>query len=161
MSKTALSSPPHFAARLWPHRSLTPAGYRVLMLIIAGLLLSISLVFLSLGAWPIVGFLGLDLALIWLAFRANFAHARAYETVHISQEAIAVEKISHKGQTKRFLFHPFWAKLKVEEDKEDGITAITLSGQGQSTRLGDCLNPQDRQSFAKAFKAALWRMCKG
>ena len=37
--------------------------------------------FFVVGAWPVVGFLGLDLLLIYLAFRASYRSGRAYETL--------------------------------------------------------------------------------
>ena len=40
--------------------------------------------FLLIGAWPVFGFLGLDVLLIYIAFRANFRAARAYEEVTVT-----------------------------------------------------------------------------
>jgi uncharacterized membrane protein len=160
MSKTEHPSETFLSARLWPHRSLSTGGYRILMFLIAGILFCISLVFLSLGAWPVVGFLGLDLFLIWLAFHMNFIHARAHETITVTRAHIDVEKVNHKGQSQHLRFIPFWTRLHVRDDKEEGIQVITLTSKGQSTRIGDCLNPEDRKSFVQQLKKALNQACR-
>ena len=43
------------------------------MAVIGGINLAAGMVFYVLGAWPVVGFMGLDVALVWWAFRKNFA----------------------------------------------------------------------------------------
>ena len=70
---------PILAVRLTPHRSLDPAAVRVLLAATFVVTAIFSLPFYLMGAWPIVGFLGLDVLALFLAFRANFRAARAYE----------------------------------------------------------------------------------
>ena len=77
--------PPFFAAMLTPYRSLGANGFRILMLVVCAICLVAGLVFLALGAWPVFGFLGLDILLIFLAFRWNYKAARAYEQVSVSR----------------------------------------------------------------------------
>ena len=44
---------------LWPYRSLGSRGYLYLMMGFIGLIFILSLLFYSLGAWPVIGFLGI------------------------------------------------------------------------------------------------------
>ena len=67
------SNPKSWRATLTPHRSLTRQGFVILMSAIAGLSFGIGLFFYIIGAWPVVGFMGLDVVLIWWAFSKNFA----------------------------------------------------------------------------------------
>ncbi|HEV2000049.1 MAG TPA: DUF2244 domain-containing protein, partial [Xanthobacteraceae bacterium] len=76
--------PTLFEARLKPHRSLTPQGFAVLMAVLGGISFAVGTVFLLLGAWPVFGFFGLDMFIVWWAFRANFRAARAYEDIHLT-----------------------------------------------------------------------------
>ncbi len=39
--------------------------------------LAAGIVFSMIGAWPVTGFMGLDVVLVWWAFRANFADGEA------------------------------------------------------------------------------------
>ena len=57
---------------LWPYRSLGSRGYLYLMMGFIGLIFILSLLFYSLGAWPVIGFLGIEIGLVWLVFRMNY-----------------------------------------------------------------------------------------
>ena len=75
--------PALFCALITPHRSLGGAGFLVLMAAIGGVSFAAGIVFLILGAWPVVGFFGLDVVLIYWAFRINYRAARAYEATQL------------------------------------------------------------------------------
>ena len=67
--------PTIFSAVITPHRSLGGPGFWLLMAAVAGLSFVAGIVFLLLGAWPVFGFLGLDVLLVFWAFRANYRAA--------------------------------------------------------------------------------------
>ena len=146
---------PFFAALLTPYRSLGPAGFRVLMLFICGICLLAGLVFLSLGAWPVFGFLGLDILLVFFAFRWNYKAARAFEEVQVSRTEIRVRKVRPSGREQLFTCNPFWARLHLREEEDEGVTRITLTARNRAIDIGGFLNPEDRTSFAGAFRSAL------
>jgi len=75
----AAVDPKIFSAIITPHRSLGPSGFLIFMLCLGGLSFISGVIFVSLGAWPVFGFFGLDVLLVYLAFRANYRSARAYE----------------------------------------------------------------------------------
>ena len=52
--------PKIFSALLTPHRSLGPTGFLILMACLGGLSFVSGIIFVSLGAWPVFGFFGLD-----------------------------------------------------------------------------------------------------
>ena len=62
----------------------------------------VGMFFMLLGAWPVLGFFGLDVAIIYLALKANYRWARIHETVRLSEDAMVVERISPSGQTQRW-----------------------------------------------------------
>ena len=94
---SAEPEPKIFAATITPHRSLGSTGFLILMLGIGGVSFVSGMVFLLLGAWPVFGFLGLDVLLIYWAFRANFRAARAYEEVTVTASELTVRKVSQQG----------------------------------------------------------------
>ena len=79
-------NPKTWRATLIPHRSLSPKGFVILMSVIVGSNLTVGTFFYIIGAWPVVGFMGLDVALVWWAFHANFADARRAEHIERSEE---------------------------------------------------------------------------
>ncbi len=156
MSETnASADEPVFQALLTPHRSLGRTGFAVLMgALLAGWLVT-GIIFLSQGAWPVFGFFGLDVLLIYVCFRLNYRAARAREEVRISRTSLDIRKTTPSGRHKAYHFNPFWAKFSVARHDEIGITGMTVEGQGRSVPIGGFLNPDDRESFARAFSRAL------
>src|SRR4051794_12756839 len=90
--------PPLFSALLTPHRSLSRTGFFVVMGLIAGISFAGGVMFLLVGAWPVIGFLGLDVALVYWAFRVNYLRAAAYEEVTVTSSELHVRKVSHRGK---------------------------------------------------------------
>ena len=84
------SEPTIFSATLTPHRSLGPTGFLILMACLGGASFASGVFFVLLGAWPVFGFLGLDVLLVFLAFRANYRAARAYEEVRVTPSELTV-----------------------------------------------------------------------
>lgn len=148
-------SEPFFAARLFPHRSLSQRNFAILLAIVAILCLSSGLVFLSMGAWPVFGFLGLDVLLLWLAFKLNYRSGRAFEEVAVWPHDVIVRKVSPAGRVHEHRFNPFWTKFRIDRHDEIGITRMFLAGEGRELDIGSFLNPVDRESFAVAFAQAL------
>ena len=62
--------------------------------------------FLLLGAWPVFGFFGLDVLLVYSPFRANFREARAYEEVTVTPSELTVRKVSHRGGVGEWTLNP-------------------------------------------------------
>ncbi len=146
---------PFFKALLTPHRSLGRKGFVILM---ATLVIGwgvTGLFFLAHGAWPVFGFFGLDILLVYIAFRLNYRAARAREEVSVSRTNLDIRKVAPSGKAESHRFNPFWARFSVARHDEIGITRMAVEAQGQTVPIGSFLNPDDRESFAKAFSGAL------
>jgi uncharacterized membrane protein len=152
---------PVFEALLTPHRSLGRTGFTVLMVIVTALCVAHSVVFLAAGAWPVIAFFGLDLALLFGAFWLSYRSGRARERVSISRTSLSIQKFAPSGRMAEHRFNPFWARFNVARHEEYGITGMQVSGEGRATDVGSFLNPDDRESFAKAFSGALAMVKRG
>jgi uncharacterized membrane protein len=150
-----LDDNPVFAAELTPYRSLGRKGFRVLLAISGGFCLLHGLFFMATGAWPIGIFFGLDFLLLYGAFWLNYRAGRAREEVTVSRTNVSIRKFSPAGRMVEHRFNPFWARFRVRRHQEYGITSMHVSGEGRLTDVGSFLNPDDRESFAKAFRGAL------
>lgn len=144
-----------FSAVLKPYRSLSPRGFSLLLMLVAGTCFASGLLFWSMGAWPIAGFFGIDILAIQLAFRLNYRQARACEIVEMTRDSLSVRRIAPNGKAEDFSFNPYWARLEVERVPDWGITAMALRSHGRRIPIGGFLNPDDRESFADAFAKAL------
>ena len=97
-----------FEEILFPRRSLGPKGFRILMGMIFIISLVIGVMFYSLGAWPVSGFFGLDVLLIYWAFKLHYEHGKAAEIIRLSNETLTITRIDHKGQREDWQFNPYW-----------------------------------------------------
>lgn len=151
-----------FAARLTPHRSLPKNGFVVLMLIIVLMAGSSAFLFLALGAWPVAGFLVVDVAIIFLAFQLSYRAGRAYEEVTVTPDQLTIKRVSPWGRVSVQRLHPVWTRLKTAYDhEEERVLAIKLESKGLQVPVGAFMNPADKESFANALGDALAQAKRG
>ena len=146
---------PVFAAELVPYRSLGGKGFRVLLLITGVICFAHGLFFCITGAWPVGLFFGMDFLLLWGAFLMNYRAAKAREEVTVSRTNLSIRKFAPSGRMVEHCFNPFWARFRVRRHSEIGIVSMHVAGEGRRTDIGSFLNPDDRESFAKAMTGAL------
>jgi uncharacterized membrane protein len=147
-----------FDAVLTPHRSLPPRGFAVFMMILAATSFSVSLGFVLMGAWPVTPFFGLDVLLVYIAFRISYRQARQREELRLTEESLTVDRVSVRGERKRWQFQPFWLRVILEEPDEH-TNRLVLTSHGRSLVVGSFLGPDERRGVAQALKDALarWR----
>jgi len=153
--------PTIFCATLTPHRSLGNVGFLVLMLVIGGVSFAAGMAFLMLGAWPVFGFFGLDVLLIYWAFRVNYRDAKAYEQVLVTASALTVRKVSHRGQVAEWTLNPLWTRLDKQTHQEYGIEKLFLVSHGRKLAIANFLGPDEKETFAAALAAALGEAKRG
>ena len=157
----ASTEPTIFSAVITPQRSLSATGFLVLMLCIGGVSFASGMLFLLLGAWPVFGFLGLDVLLIYVAFRANFRSARAYEEVTVTASELIVRKVSQHGKVREWTLNPLWVRLDRIVHDEFGIERLFLVSRGRRLSIAGFLSPDEKASFAQALSAALGEAKRG
>jgi len=157
----ALAEPAIFSAVITPYRSLSSTGFLVLMLAVGAVSFVSGMLFLMLGAWPVFGFLGLDVVLVYVAFRANFRAARAYEEVTVTASELTVRKVNHRGGVREWTLNPVWVKLDRSVHAEFGIERLFLVSQGRRLSIAGFLGPEEKASFAQALSAALGEAKRG
>jgi uncharacterized membrane protein len=156
-----LAEPTLFSAIITPHRSLGSAGFLVLMLFVCVISFVAGLVFLMVGAWPVLGFLGLDVLLIYWAFRASYRSAAAYEQVTVTPSELKLRKVSARGSVREWTLNPVWVRLDRQADEEFGLQRLTLVSHGHRLSIAGFLAPAEKESFAAALAAALGEARRG
>jgi uncharacterized membrane protein len=147
--------PTIFSAVLTPHRSLGTIGFLVLMIVFGGVSFISGVAFLLMGAWPVFGFFGLDVLLLYWAFRINYRRAAAYEQVTVTPTALKVRKVSHRGRVREWVLNPLWVKLDKVVHDEFGIERLFLVSRGKQLVIANFLGPDEKASFAKELGRAL------
>jgi len=147
-----------FERVLLPHRSLPPRGFHLLMLLLGLVSLAMGIGFVAIGAWPICGFFGLDVAALYLAFRLSYRSARRREVLRLAGDDFTVERVSIYGERRMWRFQPFWLRIILEE-RPDESNRLFVASHGRSLVVGDFLGAPMRRELAHSLRAALnaWR----
>ena len=156
-----LDQPMLFSARVTPHRSINRTGFLVLMTFIGAVSFIAGVAFWMMGAWPVLGFFGLDALVIYWAFRINFRSADATEDIMMTPSDLRVRCVSHRGRLTEWSFNPLWVQLEQTGDPEFGIEHLYLVSRGCRVSIGHFLGPDEKASFAKALLAALQTAKRG
>ena len=146
----------YFNAIVHPYRSMGRAGLIWLLAIVGLVMFAISVHFYLLGAWPIVGFAGVDILLLYWAFRRSFRDTRQYEQITITHSDMRVIRTSAEGNRQEFSFNPYWVRLETSHEEDKGMTRLTLTSHGRRVEVGAFLHSSERESLAGALSKALF-----
>ena len=144
-----------FSARLTPHRSLPENGFFWVMVFVGSVCFTVGLVFFMMGLWPVLGFMGLDVAAIYLALKFSYRSGRAHEDVEVSRRHLLVRKVNPRGQAREHWFNPFGTFLKVDRHPEFGVMGLAVTHREEAVPVGGFLDPDSKATFADAFALAL------
>jgi uncharacterized membrane protein len=147
--------PTIFSAVITPHRSLGRVGFWILIGAYGLISFVAGIAFLLMGAWPVFGFFGLDVLLLYWALKLNYRHAAAYEEVKVTPAALTVRKVSHRGIARQWVLNPLWVRLEKVVHAEFGIERLFLVSRGKELAIASFLGPDEKASFAKALGAAI------
>ena len=140
---------------LYPHRSLPLRGFWILIGGVSLLSFIAGMVCVSLGAWPVTGFFGLDVLLLAWFFRRNYRDARQYERIRLSQESLTVRRVNAAGQAQGWSFEPYWLRVEMD-DPPQPQSQVTLASHGRRLTVASFLSPDERCDVARAIRNALY-----
>lgn len=143
-----------FDAVLRPHRALGPRAFLILMLVVAAISFAAGIAFVAMGAWPVFGFFGLDVLLLWLAFRANYRSARQFERVRLTDRSLTIEQVPATGRRRAFRFEPAWARIEIDEKSEDEAE-VAIASHGRRFVFARLLSPAERVDLGLALRRAM------
>jgi uncharacterized membrane protein len=150
----AAQEAPLFAATLKPHRSLGRTGFLVVMGVLCAVSFAAGIAFTTLGAWPVLGFFGLDVLLVYLAFHLSYRAGRMIERIEVDRERLTLVRVHPSGARENFEFQTYWVRVLDGLDAQ-GRDDLRLASHGRSVSFAAFLSPQERQSFAKTLSAAI------
>jgi uncharacterized membrane protein len=141
-------------AVLEPPRSLSPRGFNRVMLALGALSFIVGLVFLLTGAYPVVGFMGLEMLALWLVFQASFRAQSARTYVRVTAETVIVRKVDGWGRERRAKLASHFARVEFDRAAH-GANALRIAASNRAYALGEFLTPRERETFARRLAAAI------
>lgn len=143
-----------FDAILYPNRSLPTSGFRLVMGVVIGAHILIGTYFFAIGAWPVLGFCGLDIGAVWLAFKLSYRQGRLHERVRITEDEMFVARVLPSGHETRWRLQPYWTRVHI--DRPVGHESqVEVTSKGGTLLLGAFLSPEEKGRFADALAQAL------
>ncbi len=138
----------HFSTLLRPYRSLSAEGFKWVMrgAIAANLLIGLPMYLI--GAWPVLGFMGLDVWLLYWLFQRSYLDARRSETLTLTDRELIVDRIAPDGEREQLRLDAYW--LKVEQGER-----LVVTSRGNRVVIGRFLSPGERGAVGEQLKAAL------
>ena len=143
-----------FDAVLFPHRSLSAAGFWLLMGTVSGVSFAAGMMFVMMGAWPVFGFFGLDVLLLAWCFHRSYRQARLYETVRLTERSLTVRRVDPGGEAITWTFQPHWLRVEID-DPPQHESQLTLASHGRRLTIGSFLAPEEKADLARALRTAL------
>lgn len=155
-ARIALADQRHgrFRFELQAYRSLGPIGFGVLMAAVIAINVVVGGAFYLLGAWPVLGFCGLDVALIYLAFKVNYRAGRLSESIDLTPAMLTLTRVHPSGSRERYEFNPYWVRVRLAE-QTDGRNELKLASHGREFNFARFLSDDERRDFAGSLAEAL------
>lgn len=133
------------------NNSLSTAGRLLAFGFILAVSLGVALAFgVVFGAWLILPFAGLEMLVLYLAFRYVERHAEDYEHVTIEGDRVHVEVLDG-GHRRQFEFNRCWAQVVCAGDG----SRLALRSHGRDLEIGRHLNQEQRLAVARELKLTL------
>jgi uncharacterized membrane protein len=149
--------PKPFRAVLKPHRSLSRDGFLIVMGLLGVVSFITGVVFAALGAWPVLGFFGLDVVIVYFAFKLNYRSGRLVETIEVVPESLKLTRVHPSGERELFDFNPFGVKVLLGESAPRGRNQLRLASAGRDVALGAFLTDRERENLAAVLRNEISR----
>jgi uncharacterized membrane protein len=107
-----------------------------------------------LGAWPVMGFMGLDVWLLWFLFKRSYLDARRSETLLLTDAELIIDRVAPDGEREQLRLDAYWLRIEWAEKDE----RLVLTSRGNRAVIGRFLAPSERRNVRDQLKAALAEM---
>ena len=148
------SGPIYLDAVLEPPRSLSRVGFNRVMLALGAISFVVGLVFLMTGAYPVIGFMGAEILVLWLVFQASFRAQTARTYVCVTADAITVRKVDGRGRERSARLASHFTRVELDPTA-NGASALRLASSNKAYALGEFLTPKEREAFARRLNLAI------
>ena len=109
------------------------------------------------GAWPVIGFLGVEIGLVWFLFKVNYKSSKNFEQISITKNSTLIKKINWRGAIINFTIESPW--IKASCIKSNGTSdKLFLNYHADQLEIGKFLPPQEKALLANALNNCFERL---
>ena len=145
-----------YSITLKPYRSLSKIGFILLMVVLCTFCFVTGIMFIKIGAWPVFGFFGLDVFLVYVFFKLSFKSGEEFEVINLTKKKLIIEKYKLKKIIRTYVFDANWIKIKILNPKSH-TNKLQISSKNKSLIVGSFLRPDERIEVFQNIQNALRR----
>ncbi len=131
--------------------SLSPRQLALAYAVLCLLSLVVALMFVMQGAWVVLVFSILEMAVVALAFLHYARHATDHEHIVLNDGCLLVEQVEG-GQVKQIRLEPCWTRVALPSRSQD---LIALEARGVKIDIGQFVTQAERRQVAQELKREL------
>ncbi len=143
-----------FRTVLKPRRSTTRAHLNTVILVFAIVSIPASVVFAIIGAWPVSGFLGLDVVLLAVFLRYHHWVGRSREIIELSHQVLTIKRNDHWGRQRSWQLDPHWLRVHLEE-LDEHRNRLELRLRDRAFDIGSFLSTEEKAGLATTLRQEL------
>ena len=132
----------------------------MVMIALSCLAFCIGVGFFLMGAWPVIGFLGLEILVVWGAFKLNYRVAKQRQKLTATERELIVENLTPTGDTDIIRIPADWLRVELTPKEPPNMSAryrqrIFVTSHGKRTEIGGFLHPVETPSLAAEISKML------
>ncbi len=139
-----------FKVTFKPNSALSVASKKKVIVLLTVIPCVIGIAFFFLGAWPILPFVGLEIAALVYAFYYINKHEADYESIIIEGDRLVIERCLGE-QVSQHVINPYWVRI-VQHELPNGALHLYLQSHGKEVEVGHYLTRKQRELLAKQLK---------
>ena len=143
-----------FSRVLRPHRSSSERAIKIVTGFVLCLFIPTGTIFLINGAWPVFGFMGVEVAGLIFALRYNYKVGSAFEAITISDEEFRLSRVDHWGKRAHWSFQPQWLRVRIDATSKQLIAGT----HGRHVVIGKFLTLDERESLCEILQSEIRRL---
>ena len=143
-----------YSITLKPYRSLNKIGFITMMIVLCGFSFITGIIFMKKGAWPVFGFFGLDILLIYIFFRLSFKSGKEFEVINLTKKKLIIKKYKEKKIIKTFILDANWVKIQIQNPLEQS-SKLQISSKNKSIIIGSFLRLDEKIEVLQNIENAL------
>jgi len=146
-----------YCLELRPNQSGSLRGIHIIIGFLLFVFIPTGVIFSLIGAWPVFGFMGAELLLLYVALRVNQRASKASERLELTDSSFTVNRTDAKGHQIVWQFQPQWLRVEFQMPNEF-VAHLSVNSKGHRLNLGQFLSPSEKSDVADHLKGALSRV---
>ena len=144
-------------AYLSPSVAIKLSAVRWILSLFGCVCVLVGVTFALIGAQPVLGFMGIEIILLFAAYRFCVRNSRMAEQIILSRHSLLFRRIDRYGNVSITNLEPLW--LRVEIGRAKGVFRhIILASKGRTYNVGVFLTPEEKVVLLNTLQRALRKL---